>query len=46
LGAYSPSTDDAMRLVQMRDLASGQSWFDLTQYRLCGTDLIVYRVLR
>jgi len=28
------STDDAMRLVQVRDLISGQGWFDLFQYRL------------
>lgn len=28
------STDDAMRLVEVRDLLSGQSWFDLTQHRL------------
>jgi len=28
------STDDAMRLVQVRDFLAGQSWFDLTQYRL------------
>ncbi|SFH88115.1 hypothetical protein [Bradyrhizobium sp. Gha] len=28
------STDDAMRLVEVRDLLSGQGWFDLTQYRL------------
>lgn len=26
--------DDVMRLVQVRDLLGGQSWFDLTQYRL------------
>jgi hypothetical protein len=26
--------DDVMRLVQVRDLLAGQSWFDLTQYRL------------
>ena len=26
--------DDAMRLVQVRDLIGGQGWFDLTQYRL------------
>ena len=26
--------DDAMRLVMVRDLLSGQSWFDTTQYRL------------
>jgi hypothetical protein len=28
------STDDAMRLVQLRDLLAGQGWFDVTQYRL------------
>jgi hypothetical protein len=28
------STDDAMRLVQVRDLLAGQRWFDLTQHRL------------
>src|SRR5688572_27084156 len=28
------SADDAMRLVQVRDLLAGQGWFDLTQYRL------------
>lgn len=27
-------TDDAMRAVQLRDLAAGQSWFDMTAYRL------------
>jgi hypothetical protein len=26
--------DDAMRLVEIRDLLAGQSWFDMTQYRL------------
>jgi len=26
--------DDAMRLVQVRDLLQGQPWFDLTQHRL------------
>lgn len=26
--------DDTMRLVQVRDLLAGQSWFDLHQYRL------------
>jgi hypothetical protein len=30
----SLSTDDAMRLVQVRDLLAGQGWYDLTQYRL------------
>ena len=28
------STDDAMRLVQVRDLLAGQGWFDLFQHRL------------
>lgn len=28
------STDDAMRIVQVRDFLAGQGWFDLTQYRL------------
>src|ERR1700716_679828 len=28
------STDDAMRLVQVRDWIGGQGWFDLCQYRL------------
>ncbi|MBU6461843.1 hypothetical protein [Bradyrhizobium sp.] len=27
-------TDDAMRLVEVRDLINGQGWFDLSQYRL------------
>lgn len=26
--------DDALRLVQVRDLLGGQSWFDLTQHRI------------
>jgi hypothetical protein len=26
--------DDVMRLIEVRDLLSGQSWFDVTQYRL------------
>jgi hypothetical protein len=26
--------DDLMRLLEVRDLLNGQSWFDLTQYRL------------
>ncbi|MHA7820737.1 MAG: hypothetical protein ACX930_13915 [Erythrobacter sp.] len=29
-----PDPDDIMRLVQVRDLIAGQSWFDLTQYRV------------
>lgn len=28
------STDDAMRLTEVRDLLNGQSWFDTTQYRM------------
>jgi hypothetical protein len=28
------STDDAMRLAQVRDLLAGQSWYDLTQWRM------------
>jgi hypothetical protein len=28
------STDDAMRLVEVRDLIAGQGWFDLVQHRL------------
>ncbi|HEX3115793.1 MAG TPA: hypothetical protein VHQ48_09970 [Bradyrhizobium sp.] len=28
------STDDAMRLVEVRDLIAGQGWFDLAQHRL------------
>ncbi len=27
-------TDDAMRMVQVRDLLAGQGWYDMTQYRL------------
>lgn len=29
-----PDPDDIMRLVQVRDVLAGQSWFDLTQYRV------------
>lgn len=29
-----PDPDDAMRLLQVRDLLAGQSWFDLHQYRV------------
>ena len=37
-GGQSLSTDDAMRLVQVRDFLAGQGWFDLTQYRLDPPD--------
>ncbi len=33
-GAIGPDGDDVMRLVQVRDLLEGRSWFDLTQPRL------------
>lgn len=33
-GGLMLSTDDAMRLVQVRDLLGGQSWFDTTQWRM------------
>lgn len=33
-GGLVLSTDDAMRLVQVRDLLHGQSWFDPTQHRM------------
>src|SRR5947209_10164609 len=32
-GAFFDS-DDAMRMVQIRDLMAGQSWFDLTVHRI------------
>ncbi len=28
-----PDTDDAMRLVEVRDLLAGQGWYDNVQYR-------------
>lgn len=31
---YFGDTDDAMRMVQVRDFIAGQGWFDLTAYRL------------
>ena len=34
LGQIGPDSDDSMRLVQIRDFLAGQSWFDVTQYRL------------
>jgi hypothetical protein len=34
LGQPGPDGDDAVRLVQIRDLLAGQGWFDLQQYRL------------
>ena len=46
-GAYA-NTDDAMRLVEVRDWLAGQAWFDLHQYRLDppgGVDMHWTRVL-
>lgn len=34
LPIWNVGNDDAMRLVQVRDLLAGQGWFDLMQYRL------------
>ena len=28
--------DDALRLLQVRDLLAGQSWFDVHQYRIAA----------
>ena len=33
-----PDPDDVMRLLQVRDWIGGQSWFDVTQYRLNPPD--------
>lgn len=33
-----PDPDDALRLVQVRDLLGGQAWYDLTQYRINPAD--------
>ncbi|MCJ2125674.1 hypothetical protein [Methylobacterium sp. J-077] len=33
-----PDTDDAMRLVEVRDLVAGQGWYDNTQYRFLAPD--------
>lgn len=35
------STDDAMRLVEVRDLLAGQGWFDLVQHRLNPPDGVI-----
>ena len=34
IGDVFRDTDDAMRLVEVRDFLAGQGWFDLHQYRL------------
>ncbi|MCJ2141445.1 hypothetical protein [Methylobacterium sp. E-066] len=33
-----PDTDDAMRLVEVRDLLAGQGWYDNTQYRFLAPE--------
>ena len=33
-GGQFPDADDALRMVQVKDLLDGQSWFDLRQYRI------------
>jgi MFS family permease len=41
-GQITVTTDDAVRLVQVRDLIAGQGWFDLHQHRLglgAGTEM-------
>jgi hypothetical protein len=35
------NTDDAMRLVEVRDWLAGQAWFDLHQYRLDPPDGVI-----
>lgn len=34
MAGAAPRPDDIMRLMQVRDLLAGQSWFDVTQYRV------------
>ncbi|WBY06532.1 hypothetical protein PIB19_13175 [Sphingomonas sp. 7/4-4] len=34
-----PDPDDAMRLMEVRDWLAGQSWWDVTQYRLVAGDM-------
>jgi hypothetical protein len=36
------STDDAMRLAEVRDLLAGQGWFDLTQRRLAPPGIAMH----
>ena len=35
-GGWDP--DDKLRMVQLRDFLNGQSWFDITQYRMNGDE--------
>lgn len=36
------STDDAMRLVEIRDFLDGQAWWDLRQYRLGPSGVLMH----
>ena len=38
LAGEFPDPDDALRLVQVRDLIAGQNWFDFHQYRINPTE--------
>ena len=39
IGAWRfPDPDDQLRLLQVRDWLGGQSWFDVTQYRMNAPD--------
>lgn len=40
-GMQVRDTDDALRLVQVRDLLGGQGWFDLHQYRIMAPEGIL-----
>jgi hypothetical protein len=35
---HFPDPDDALRLLEVRDWLAGQSWFDVTQYRMNAPD--------
>jgi hypothetical protein len=35
---HFPDPDDALRLLEVRDWLAGQSWFDVTQYRMNSPD--------
>ena len=37
-----PDPDDAMRLLEVRDWLSGQSWWDVAQHRLNGGDFAMH----
>jgi hypothetical protein len=42
VGVVFPDTDDAMRLVEIRDFLAGQGWFDLTQARLDPPGVVMH----